>query len=118
MSKQVPAPTSKGLAPIKPGFIEAIRRDAQTIGWGADELSRQVFNRDLEALTVEEGVKFSGQVCNEINEGMRGPKADGPHTVECVGCHNSYRCFCSNQHKQGECYYCHNNTTQFYTVTH
>lgn len=113
MSKTAPAPTSKWLAPIKPGFIASARRAAESIGWNVDELAQHMFSRALDRLTVEEGFKLHGRIDMEIDERKCGPKADGPHDVQCVGCSKPYRCFCSYQHQQGECHYCHNNTTPF-----
>ena len=112
MSKPAPAPTSKWLAPIKPGFIASARRAAESIGWNVDELAQQMFSRALDRLTVEEGFKLHGRIDVEIDERRRGPQSDGPHDVTCISCEAVYRCFCNRQHKQGECHYCHNNTTE------
>jgi hypothetical protein len=62
--------------------------------------------------TVRSAFKLHGRIDREVEERRRGPKADGPHDVECVGCGKPYRCFCDRQHEQGECHYCHNNTTE------
>lgn len=113
MSKPAPAITSKWLAPIKPEFVIGTRRDAQSIGWAADAMAQEMFSRALDQLTVEEGFKLRGRIDVEIAERRRGPKADGPHDVQCVGCGHAYRCFCDYQHQQGECHYCHENTTPF-----
>jgi hypothetical protein len=113
MSKTAPAKTSKWLEPINPNFIEALRRDAQSIGLNADQMAQETFNRPLDALTVAEGFKLNCQVYAAINERRNGPKADCPHTVECISCHRAFTCHCERQHDQGECHYCHNNTDAY-----
>lgn len=116
MSKQAPALTSKGLAPIKPEFIAAIRRTAESLGWNLDQLAQQIFSRAVDQLTIDEGFKLSGRIATEVDERRKGPKADGPHDVECVGCRNPYRCFCDRQHEEGICPYCHEGTTKGYQM--
>src|SRR6201995_3783929 len=103
MSKTAPAKISKWLEPINPKFIEALRRDAATVGMDADQLAQETFSRPLDALTLAEGFKLNCQVYAVINERRNGPKADGPHTVECISCQRHFPCHCERQHEQGEC---------------
>ena len=110
MSKTAPVITSKWLEPINPKFIEALRRDAASIGMDADQMAQDEFNRPLESLTVQEGFKLNCAVYAVINECRNGPKAEGPHTIECISCNRAFTCHCNHQHDQGECHYCRNNT--------
>lgn len=112
MSQTAPAVTSKWLAPIKPEFIASARRAAQSMDWDLDRLACELFGRAVDQLTVEEGFKLHGRIDNEIAERKQSPKADGPHDVRCVSCGKPYRCICDRLHEQGECHYCHNNTTE------
>lgn len=64
------------------------------------------------SLMLSKAFKLHGRIDNEIAERNRPPKADGPHTVQGIGCGNPFTCYCEHQHKQGECHYCHNNTTE------
>ena len=48
MSKPAPATPSKLKQPIHPGLVAALRRDAQSIGWDADEITAPDLARRME----------------------------------------------------------------------
>jgi hypothetical protein len=80
-----PATTNNWLAPIKPGFIEAVRRSAAKVQMNPDELAQEMYGQPLASLTVEQGL----HLMNAIDKEARRQQPPKPSTLtpgRCVEC--------------------------------
>jgi hypothetical protein len=108
MSKPAPV-TNK----VHQNLAASTRRMAASLEMDADELARERFGAALDELPHEQWHQIELIVVAAFNEKWCGKPTDQPHDATCIGCGSTYRCFCRRDHRQGECHYCHNNTTHF-----
>jgi hypothetical protein len=84
-----------------------VRQLAAKANVDADALSRQHFGCDLDGVTESQAVtlQFAAARLTETQP--------TPHRVTCISCEQAFTCSCRKQHSQGECHYCHNNTSEY-----
>src|SRR4051812_21590080 len=72
----------------------------------ADALARRRFDCDVDGLSERQAVTLQFELAR-----IAEPYEPTPHDVTCISCGGAFRCACQKPHQQGECYYCHNNTS-------
>ncbi|HJQ26891.1 MAG TPA: hypothetical protein VKA60_23455 [Blastocatellia bacterium] len=86
----------------------AVRQRAAKAGVDADALARQHFGCDLDSVTEAQAVTLQFATAR-----IAETQQPTTHRVICITCEHAFDCACGKQHTEGECHYCHENTSEY-----